>query len=503
MDNSQNSVNENSTQNEKKEIPWLKIFLITIAVLLVLNGIKSVIGKHSSKSVSQSGTQSEDSKGVFGSKADKVKNTIDVPAIKDTEITIDGITLSETVASNAEFITYAGSLTDEKPEDTYEFVVPREGRYRFDFSGIVSPGKVRFMIFDSLEKRITDKYCATGDGVTETDLTAGETYKLVVAMNNRACDYTMTIGQQKEELDITAFTSVKDSVEFIDQKNVYSYTVPVDGRLRLQVDDLQGSAKVRLLMWDSLEQNVLDTYCRSGEGKVLKNLTAGDTYQIQVRQDSELSSYTLKVFGAKPDVDISECNVVKDSIEFVDQRNVYQFTVPEDGRYRFELDGVKSGFRPCIRIYDSNDQNIAEQYCRNNEGVTVKDWKAGEQYEVQVVQYEDVGSYTLKIGKQKEAVTVEASTMVNDSIQYTDQRNVYLLEGEEGKSYQITIKNMSADQEVSLCAFDSLGYEIASDNYANANDSITINTLDSDQEINIQVRQSSGLGNYSIVIQKQ
>lgn len=510
MNSTQGNANKKDTKNKEKETPWLKIFLAIIAVLIVLNGIKSVIGnvgekrnnkdQYADNSVENS---ANDSNGIFDTKKERVKNTIDALAIEESEIVIDGIVHNEAESADVEFITYSGSLTDEKSEDTYEFSIPREGRYRFDFSDIVSPGKVKFTIYDSLEKKVADRFCSTGDGLTQEELKAGENYTLVVAMYNAPCDYTLTIWQQKEEIDLSSYTSIKDSVEFIDQENIYLYTVPVDGRLRLEVNDLQGSSRVRLTMRDSLDQNVLDIYCGNGDGKAVTDLKAGDTYKIHISQSTELSSYKLGLYSEKADVDVSDYNVIKDSIEFVDQSNVYRFTVPVDGRYRFEFAEIKAGFRLHLRIFDANRQSIADTYCGNNEGSTVNDWKAGEQYEIQVVQDSDMGEYTLKIGKQKDSIDVDGSTMVNDSIQYTEQRNVYLLQGEEGKSYLVTVKNMNADQQVDLAALDALGYEIDSRSYTNTNDTITINPLESSQEISIEVCQRKGAGNYSIEIQEQ
>lgn len=491
--------NESTKEKNSRPTPWLKIFFVTITVLVVLNVLKIAISDIWGNSDYGNPSSSEDT----NSKKIRVKNSIDVPSVEASELDVDAITLNSTEGVGVVFVTYSGTISSEKQTDTYEFTPNIEGRYRFDFSNIVANSKVRFQIFNSLGEKIEDTYCTNGDGVTESELVAGETYSLLVMQNTNLCDYTITIGQQKETINLTDYTTIIDNIEFVDQKNSYLYTVPADGRLRLEVNGLQGNSKVRLLMWDSLNQNIVDTYCSSGDGTTVTDLKTGDTYQIQISQYTDFSPYTLNLFGAKADEDISTYNIIKDSIEFVDQRNVYSFTAPEDGRYRLEFTDIKYGTKVHLRIYDSNDQSIVDTYCENQEGETIKDIIAGEVYEVQVVQYSNLGDYTLNIGKQKPAVAVDGSTSVNDSIQYTDQRNVYILPGEQGESYKVTILNMNADQNIELVAFDELGYEMSSASYVNVNGSISFGPLESDQEISIQVRQSTGLGGYTVVIKKQ
>ena len=503
MGNTQQDDVKDEAREAKKEIPWLKIFIIIIALLLALNGIKYVATKISEKKGNDSEATTEESQDIFTSQKDKVKNTIDVPALEDSQLDVDGLTFNETDAEAAEFIVYSGSLTEDNAENVYDLAVSREGIYRFDFSNIKSPGRVRFTIYDSLEQKVFDGHYSNDEGATEADLKAGENYKLSVAYDNGECDYTLTIGLPKEEMDVSAYTSVKDSIEFTGQRNVYYYTSPSDGQIRLQFDDMQGSAKIHLIVRDDLNQNIADTYCGNGNGIVVNNFAAGATYEILVQQNVDFSSYTMGVYANKSEVDISDYTIVNDSLEFEDQCNVYKFTVPTDGRYRFELTNVKAGFRPHIKVFDANNQSITDAFCGNNEGLTIDDLAAGDVYEIWVIQDTDVGGYTFNVGKQKETIEVDGSTMVNDSIQYKAQNNVYLLQAESGKTYTATIRNMNADQTVELHVFDELGYEIGSNSYAKEDVSVTIGPIEGDQEINIQVRQKEGTGDYSVVIQEQ
>lgn len=60
-------------------------------------------------------------------------------------------------------------------------------------------------------------------------LYAGHTYGISVKQDSGFSDYILFIGMQKATNDITGHTSLTDSVEFTDQRNVYLFTVPIDG----------------------------------------------------------------------------------------------------------------------------------------------------------------------------------------------------------------------------------------------------------------------------------
>lgn len=60
----------------------------------------------------------------------------------------------------------------------------------------------------------------------------------------------------------------------------------------------------------------------------------------------------------------------------------------------------------------------------NDDGLTEK-LKTGETYYIRVEQYNNLGSYTLNIGRKKDIADITNYTSVSDSMQYTLQENDY------------------------------------------------------------------------------
>ena len=416
---------------------------------------------------------------------------------------IEGLKSNVTNGVAAEVICYSGNIGTEDQEDWYSLTAPYEGRYRIDISGIQSGTDVRLYLYDELGNVVTsDTYCTNGEGITGKGLEAGKTYSIKVKQDSGYSSYSVLIGMQKAPIDLTGYTVISDSIEFIDQRNVYYFSVPLTGRYRFDMSEIYSGTDVELYIFDSLGNTVAsDTYCTNGDGITVRDLQAGAIYEIQVRQDNGFSGYKLAIGYQKSTVDISDYTLVNDSIEYTDQRNVYSFTVPVDGRYRFELSGMTGGTDVELYMFNYLEETVAsDTYCTNGEGITVKDLKAGETYEVQVRQDNGFSSYTLSIGKQKETVDISDKTYVSDSVEYTDQRNVYSFTAKSSGDVTITISGMESGVVVEAYVFDDLDSTVVSDTYFTNGDSTTIKGCSVGEHYEIQIRQDSGMSNYTLYV---
>lgn len=246
---------------------------------------------------------------------------------------------------------------------------------------------------------------------------------------------------------------------------------------------------------------VSDKYCINGEGVTVKDCKAGEVYQIQVRQDTNFSSYTMTIGYQKDTVDISDYNVIYDSVEFTDQRNVYSFLVPVDGCYRFELSGMTNGTDVELYIFNALGETVAsDKYCINHEGVTVKNLTAGALYEIQIRQDAGFSDYILTVGKQKNQIEIRERTVINDSVEYTDQINVYSLNRYTDEKITITISGLTEGVNVEIYVFNDLGETETSDKYFANGESISIKDGSVGTQYEIQVRQDSGMSKYSLSI---
>lgn len=428
---------------------------------------------------------------------------INAPSLAVNTLSIEGLPSNPISVDAAEILNYDGNISYEDQVDDYSFVAPYDGRYRADITGLQNGVNVELYIIDDTGySAASDTYCTNGEGTTAKGLKAGNTYVVRVKQDSGYSSYTLSIGLQKPTIDITGYTTVSDSVEFTDQRNVYSFTAPLDGRYRFELTGVQNGTDFELYLYNNLEETLAsDTYCTNEEGITVKGLIAGETYQIQVRQDSGYGSYTMNIGYQKSTVDISELSSLTDSIEYTDQRNVYVFTAYVEGRYRFELSGMLSGTIVELYLFNSLGETVdSDTYCTNGEGITAKSLKAGEVYELQIRQDSGLSGYTLSIGKQKEPVEAGMNYIVNDSFEYTDQRNLYSLYIGSSGPVEISIQNMSSNMVVELYVFNDLHEDIAGDSYFTNGESVTVSNLPAGQYW-IQVRQYDGGGKYSLVIE--
>lgn len=454
---------------------------------------------------------------IAGKSTSTFDQELSIDKIADVNKEVQSIESKVLENTGAQIDVCNGSLTIEDQVDTYSFTPRVTGRYRFEISGLTegTDHKVNLVIKNSGDGIVdsTDYGITNDDGLTVKDMKAGETFQIQVKQYLGLDSYTLTIGNQKETLDITGYTKVKDIMEFIDQRNVYLFTPPVTGRYRFEISDLAKGTdhKVNLLVFNSGggEEDSTSYGIANGEGLTIANMHAGQTYEIQVRQYSGYDSYNLNIGYQKESIDISGYNVIADSIQYRDQKNVYFFTPTITGRYRFEISNLTKGSSNKVNLYVFNSRDGEEGSTNygimNGEGLTIKDMQAGETYQIQVRQCEGYDMYSLNIGLQKSTVDISGYSSVSDSIQYTDQRNVYTFIPSLSGKYRFEIQDLTegSNNKVNVLVFNSRGGEEGLTNYGIANGEwLEIEDLQAGETYQVQVRHYYGYDSYKLITTK-
>jgi len=317
-------------------------------------------------------------------------NRINVPAITPVSTTNEG----------ADILKENGNLARSGQKDTFNFVTPRDGRYRVQMSGLSSGMTVDMRFLSPTGEELgAQTGCRNGEGVTVKYLEANKNYTIEISQNKGTGGYGIDVGIQKPTPDISGITQINDSVEYTEQRNLYNFTVPKNGTYRFEMANLASGTDTQMYIFDDPGNKISeDTSCRNGEGLTLKDVKAGDIYEIQVRQNTGLSSYTLNIGQQKEQVNIKNKDLVADSMEFTDQVNVYSYNASSSGSVTFTMREMPSDMTVEMHVISDSGQTLASEVnCRKDSGISIQNVAAGEHFVVKVAQSAGRGQYSMSV----------------------------------------------------------------------------------------------------------
>lgn len=284
--------------------------------------------------------------------------------------------------------------------NVYTLTPEETGLYSFFVTEMMADMRISMEVYDRLGVKITSYTPArNGKGMT-SNLKAGETYTIKIGQYEGIGSYKLLIGRQKKTVDLENYTHVKDSIEFIAQRNCYTFTARADGACRFDMTDVNTHNRIMLEVYDRLDNKMgsLDTYYRSGNGRTVTGFKAGETYRIYVYQYEEFGTYLLSLYQPKDVVEITEGDIVKDSVEFAGQVNTYSFTASRDGEATFSISELSGERRVGVSVYNDLDEKLySESYYENGDHFTITNLKTGAHFKIFITEENGLSDYTLTV----------------------------------------------------------------------------------------------------------
>jgi hypothetical protein len=315
-----------------------------------------------------------------------------------------------------------------------------------------------------------------------------------------------TVVQPSDSVFNAPATVIKEytmSLSRVNEVQTFNITPAQSGNHRFWISQMHEGNSVHLVFKDELGHQVTySNYMEDGDGCTVE-LTAGQTYTVQVttRACTTAGDCVIKVGYQTATLDVSQYNLVNDAISFVEQVNHYTFTPAVDGTYRFRFTEMVSDMDVNIYVYNRLGERVGyATYLSNNEGLTVENLKAGEQYKISVFYRTGKGTYTLKIGKQHGTLDVSGYTAVHDNLYYSGQNNRYTFVAPANGNYRVELANIPNSSEVYIKLFNSLGEQVSYNNYAGNGEGFNLTNLTAGDTYTIHVSYKSTSVPYTLLI---
>lgn len=239
------------------------------------------------------------------------------------------------------------------------------------------------------------------------------------------------------------------------QVDQYTFTPAIDGWYTFQLSEVRADIYFEMCLLDRLGAVVDYGYYVGNGAYICAELNAGETYTFEIYQYDGLGDYILNIGEQPPTIDISAYSAVNDSVAFADQRNVYTFVPEYDGNYTIELAEVRNGIYLNVTIFDRLGAEVDSIWYAGNGTYMIPQLNAGETYTIVVEQEESLGSYTLKIGKQKATTNIAPNSIVKDSFDHIYQNNIYTFTATKEEHY-LKISDIKSSVSYNLDVYNHL-----------------------------------------------
>lgn len=487
---------------------WIAIGVAVIVLILIIRSCSSGgnSGKQNSDYPTQNipaSTQNETSNQGTSSFSIEYSDTVSkiIEPIADSPINVDAINNIEDTVSALSIGSFSGSVSSDGQKNDHSFSPVVSGTYRFEFADIADGVDFRLWVCNSNGDTIKSDYdMDTGDGIT-VSLDSGSNYIIRVGQYHSYGSYNLIIGEQKPTVDISNLTKVSDSIQYTDQENNYLFSPSASGTYRFEYSDVPDGTDLRLYVFNSGWETIKSDYdMDNGDGLTL-TLEAGKSYYIRTKQYRSLGSYSLIIGRQKDTVDVTSYTMLSDSIQYTEQRNNYRLVAGVAGTYRFEFANVPDGTDLRLYVYNSGWETIKSDYDMDTgDGLTVS-LSEGQEIYITVSQYRSLGSYSLVLGAPKPTVEISDVDQISDSVQYTEQRNVYLFEAKTAGKYSFTFSSVPDGVDYRMQIYNSGWESIKSDYDMDSGDGLSLD-LSQGQKVYVCVSQYRGTGGYSMIVSR-
>ena len=219
----------------------------------------------------------------------------------------------------------------------------------------------------------------------------------------------------------------------------------------------------------------------------MDGLEKGTRYRVTVTCIKGEGEFVMEQIPPK-NFDIGYYSVIKDSIQYNYQSNVYFFTPKTDGVYCFNITGFGNDIG--IEIPD------ADETVYRGDGLAVVGLLAGKEYRINVNQMSGHGSYTLNVIRQKTEANISRANEVSDSFEFLGQHNYYSFTGKT----EITLDIETQGTVMYLLVLDGKASTVRRITSMRGYKTVTLDGLSADETYHVVLVALENTGEYMFYV---
>ena len=313
---------------------------------------------------------------------------------------------------------------------------------------------------------------------------------------------TTVVDKVIPQWDIMNDNNLSFRFKFEGQTKSFTFIAPEDGiyRFSFGIDNVNQSYSAVLC---KKNHDVINSFRSNKEQNV--ELNKNEEYVLVFSQDQGLPECNVKVFIPNPVKNVEE-NIIKGSIIYKGQEDIYLYKASLDGKYGIKLDLSDVNYSYDIIILDSKNQQILNTNYRRskNSDYYVNADLYEEDFYTIIVRFNDSLdsdsiNYEIKI-YQPNTPTVLGTNTVEDEFIFSGQVNTYYFTPLESGTYNLVFNDSNEPMRYAISFSDEKNHTQGPKNNHFSNVSFELN---GGEKYEITVCQKQDYGKYHFDIEKK
>ncbi len=283
------------------------------------------------------------------------------------------------------------------------------------------------------------------------------------------------------------------------------YTANTDGMHYFWLEDKPSDLYAKIVLYDRNNEQLRGNEIYSNDPGIKYRLTAGENYRIVLKNGYDRNStFTLCIGAPRNPEQVNVRCIIQDSMDYYYQENTYIFAPEIAGKYRLDVTEMQNGQEIDITIQDELGYTVKSSNMGMSMGNGLSFEAEGNKLYYIIAKQrtslrgKNLGSYKIQLSSPNPILPINGCNAIGDYLYYQGQINTYEFVAPETGNYSLFFAFTDATCNPQITVVDEYGYKMKN----NGKSSYYITDLTAGNNYRIMVEQLSGMGNYSLFIQK-